>query len=519
MVPHRPTPSNQALLHSLNVSNGATAHTAAEVAGALQELLQHDVAAWPEHGFEEIKLRTVRRVFRGKLGTTEVHIKVFRADTIAAKTKKSLRTAKGEREAKHLQLAGAAGLPCVEPLAYGSAIEANQLNSFLVTRSVPSQEFAFPAPPHIAAKVGDLVRRVHDAGIEPLDLHPGNVLVTDAGEPLLCDLTSLRHSGELSVRKRAAGLAFFCNPIDGGALDATTREFRRGYEAAGIAMPETFAAELARASRKLRAAARKSFGRRSMRSCKHTEAEARRRAVPWFFWHLDAQQQHGANKNFDLRTACREFTGEGLEPRRTGRRGSVWLTDAMAIKERDAGKARKLWLASYWLLFARVPAPTPVALRLLCGRGHVFVQRLANQDLGAELAQLQRNGQAPNEAHVAHSARLLGRSIGRLHGHGLRNRDLKFDNLVRDPNSGEIAMVDLDGVSQVAAEETRGCGRDLGRLLAAFRQANCPGGDATIARFVRAYVRTRRRMLQDPPMKRILKRAESRAGEWAAAHE
>jgi hypothetical protein len=35
---------------------------------------------------------------------------------------------------------------------------------------------------------------------------------------------------------------------------------------------------------------------------------------------------------------------------------------------------------------------------------------------------------------------------------------------------------------------------------------------------LRAYVRARRRMLQDPPMKRILKRAESRAGEWAATH-
>ena len=75
-----------------------------------------------------------------------MHIKVFRADTIAAKAKKALRLGKGEREAKHLQEAGAAGLPTIEPLAFGTAIEGDQHNSFLVTRSVASDDFCFPAP-------------------------------------------------------------------------------------------------------------------------------------------------------------------------------------------------------------------------------------------------------------------------------------------------------------------------------------------------------------------------------------
>lgn len=171
--------------------------------------MQHDVAEWPNRGFEQIKLRTVRRVFRGSLGDTAVHIKVFRADTIAAKAKKALRTDKGEREANHLARARELGLPCVEPLAHGLARDGEHLNSFVVTRSVDSQDFEFPASQDVAAAAGALVRRVHDAGIEPLDLHPGNILVDANGNPLLCDLTSLRHAGELSVRKRAAGLAFF----------------------------------------------------------------------------------------------------------------------------------------------------------------------------------------------------------------------------------------------------------------------------------------------------------------------
>ena len=457
---------------------------------------------------EQIKLRTVRRVFRGLLGSTPVHIKVFRADTIAAKARKVLRVGKGEREAKNLAQARDLGLPCVEPLAHGLALDDGHLNSFVVTRSVASRDFDFPAPAAVATAVGALARKVHDAGVEPLDLHPGNVLVTDAGEPLLCDLTSLRHAGEVSLRKRAAGLAFFCNPIDGGPLDPITRDFREGYRSAGPAMPDTFDNELARATRQLRAASLRSFGRRSTRPCKHTDAEKRRRATPWFFWHLADDAG-----NEPLKGACRAFTGEGLTARRSGRRGSVWLTEAMAIKDREAGKARKLWLANYWLLFAKVPTATPVALCLHGRRGKVYARRLPNEDLRTELADAKLDAAA-----IAECSRKLGHTIGRMHGHGIRNRDLKFDNLVRDPQDNTIAMVDLDGISLHAAEETRGCGRDLGRLLAAFRDAGCPGGEGSIRRFVRAYLRARRRMLQSPPMQRILRRAKGRAGEWAESH-
>ena len=75
-------------------------------------------------------------------------------------------------------------------------------------------------------------------------------------------------------------------------------------------------------------------------------------------------------------------------------------------------------------------------------------------------------------------------------------------------------MVDLDGVTLHSAEDTRGCGRDIGRLLAAWRDAGEPGGPATPARFLGAYYRARRRLLQDPPIGRITSHAERRAHEW-----
>ena len=508
MVPQRPTPGNQALTHSSSADDGAAFTAAPEVADALADLLQNDVARWQEHGLTEIKQRTVRRVFRGEIAGIPVHIKVFRADTIAAKARDALRSqGKGEREADHLEQARDAGLPAVQPLAHGFAREGEQLCSFVMTRSVDAEPFAFPCHDAAAHAAGALVRAVHDQGLQPGDLHPGNLLVGDDGTLHLCDLTSMQRVGELSMRCRAAGLAFFCNPIAGGPRDPTTRAFLRGYLAKG-AMPDGFEAELARATRQLRATSLRSFGRRSTRSCRHTEAERRRRGQPRWFWFVG---DNGVDDG--LRAALTAFDGTQHEPRRTGRRGSVWLCEGFACKDRDAGKAKKLWLAHYWLLFAGVATPTPLAMRLFAGRGQVFVRRLPHDDLATELAEGRLD-----EAQIAACAYALGDAVGRMHAHGLRNRDLKFENLVRVAGSATLAMVDLDGVSLHSAEDTRGCGRDLGRLLAAWADSGQPGGPRTTSRFVYAYVRARRRMLQQPAVRRILTHAERRAGEWQRRH-
>jgi len=215
----------------------------------------------------------------------------------------------------------------------------------------------------------------------------------------------------------------------------------------------------------------------------------------------------------DTRAALLALDPDVHEARRRGRRGGVWVLDAFVVKDRDQGKARKLWLAHYWLLFAGVAAPTPLALRLHAGRGRVFTRRLPLPDLAEELS----SGQL-DEAALAAAARSLGAMVGRLHAHGLRNRDLKLENLVREPEGRGVAMVDLDGVTLHSAEDTRGCGRDLGRLLAAWRAAGSPGGEPTVCRFVRAYARSRRRLLQQPPMQRLLMHAEKRAREWQTSH-
>lgn len=506
MVPHRPTPGNDPLPHSVTLTSGRASATAvAPVAAAVRDLLSRDVAAWPATGLARIKERTVRSVFRGEFAGIPVHVKVFRADTLIDKVRDLVRRDRGAAEARNLRQAQALGLPTVEVLAHGFASEGDHLRSFVVTRTLAGSPFTFAAAAPTQARLGALLRTLHDRGLRPGDLHPGNVVVDADGQPWLLDLTSVRHGGEPSLAERARGLAFFCQELDGGALDPRARELLRSYLAAGP-MPAAFEQALVLATRRWRAGALAAFGRRAFRSCRHTEVPARRRGRPRWHWHLP---EHDVAP----REACEAFANDPPPPTRSGRRGAVWLQDGMVAKEREAAKAQRLWRASYWLLFARVPAPTPLALRLHGGRGVVFTRRIPNGTLAEELA---RGALAGRELGAA--ARSLGDSVGRLHAHGLGNRDLKFENLVRDPRSGDVCMVDLDGIRRRSAAESRGRGADLGRLLAAFRAAGSPGGAATARTFLRAYLRAWRRLLQQPPARRLLRAAGKRAGEWASAH-
>jgi tRNA A-37 threonylcarbamoyl transferase component Bud32 len=354
-----------------------------------------------------------------------------------------------------------------------------------------------------------LLRRAHDLGVLPGDLHPGNLVVDAADSPFLLDLASMARSGDPEPRRRAAALAFFCQELDAGPLDARAEALLLAYLGAGPELPADFAALLARAARAVRARALAAFGRRSSRPCRHTVVPPRVRGqLRWCLY----QVEDAADRE-PLHAACRAFAQAPPEPHKTGRRGSLWLLDDLAVKQREAGKAQRLFRAAYWLRFARVPQAEPVAVAWRAGAGFVFVRRLPMPSVGDELA---RGALAGSELQEA--AASLGDGVGRLHAHGLRNRDLKLQNLVRDPVTATVCTVDLDGVRRKRPSDARGQGADLGRLLAAFTAAGSPGGAATVRTFVRAYLRARRRLLQPAPARRLWRRAAERARQWADAH-
>ncbi|MFM1872268.1 MAG: hypothetical protein RL398_1690 [Planctomycetota bacterium] len=486
---------------------GAIALAVPGLREAVAAMLAADVPPWRLPGFEVIKERTVRTVACGLLGAERVHLKVYRADRWLDRARDALRGPRGTREFERLAALRSRGFPAVEPLAHGMVRVDGELRSFVVTKTVPNAR-ALDLDDPAAATVGALLRRLHDAGERPQDLHPDNVLVDDDGKAWLIDLANLDRGGVTGLADRAAALARLCEGCPGGPLDPAAKALLGGYRAAGAPLPEAFRDELILAARRQRAAGLASFGRRAFRACRHTEVGDKRRGQPrrWRFLPQDGSQP------IDI-DAVEAFACEPASAIKQGRRGGVWLTEHAAVKRRDAGAARKLWLAHYWLLYAQVAAPMPLALRIRVDDGRVFAARLPGPSLAEEL----RAGALDALAWTA-AATALGGDLGRLHAHGLRNRDLKFDNLVRNPTTNRVAMVDLDGVRRKSTTDARGVGADLGRLLAAFDDAGRPGGERTVRAFLRAYVHTQRRMLHDAPLQRILMRANTRAREWRESH-
>ncbi len=512
MVPQGTSSGNAAPLQSADrriAAGRATARVEADIERGLAALLARDVAEWVSAGLSLVKLRTVRAVFAGTLDAVPVHVKVFRAGRLSDRARDALRGPRGDREFEQLARLRALGFPAVRPLACGTAIGDGEPRSFVATATVPgARPFTFDHPPAVLHAAGVLLRRLHDAGVLPGDLHPGNLLVDADGGLWLIDLTNVAHRGDASATARAAALAFFCQSLDGGALDRRAEPLASGYRGDDPSFGAAFVRELTLATRRWRARALPAFGRRAGRDCLHTELGPRRRGEARWHWYRGDRGPDEAERG-----ACRAFAEAPPPPAKSGRRGAVWLAEGFVAKQREKGAAQKLWRAGYWLLFAGVAAPTPLALCTRAGKGVVFVRRIAAATLRDELAA----GALDPDAVLA-AARELGRSVGRLHAHGLRNRDLKFENLVRDPTTGRVVMVDLDGVRSKSVEDARGAGADLGRLLAAFRHAGSPGGDATVRTFVRAWLRSHRDLLCEPPVRRVLRRAAERAGEWAARH-
>jgi tRNA A-37 threonylcarbamoyl transferase component Bud32 len=511
MVPHDPQPGNPSLPHSVACAGASgRGFAAADAASALRTLFDLPPRDWPGAGLRSVKQTTVRTVYQGSLHDTPVHVKVFRPDTFSDRARDFWSGARAERELANLHRARALGLPVPQPLAIG-LIGASPAQSFLATRTIDgATPFTFGSPEAAQQTVGALLRAAHDRGFLPGDLHPGNVVLDRVGRAYLLDVTSVRHGGEPDLGRRAAALAFFCQALDGGALDPRARTLLRAYLAAGRALPARFRDHLAQYSRAVRRRALRAFGRRSSRPCRHTEVHRGRRGEPDWYLHTGP----AAEGQEPLWTACREFAASALPPPlRAGRRGAVWLFPEFAVKQRPQGAARHLFEAMYWLQFAGVPEPQPVALRTQGDQGLVFAQRLPGESLANAIA-----GGHLDEAAIAAAARSLGRSMGRLHAHGLRNRDLKFENLVFDAKTGTVSIVDLDGVRRKSPGDYRGQGADLGRALAAFRTAGSPGGDATLRRFALAYLLARLRLLDRPDPRRLWRGAERRAAEWVSAH-
>jgi len=453
-------------------------------------------------GLQEVKSSTVRRILSGTLGDRQdfgVHVKLFRAVRLSDYARDAMTGSRAHRELNNLRQAREKGLPCIRPIAAGTRSGKFGSRSFLVTETFPGTSLPRgPLDSLVAERAGKLLARAHDTGLRTSDLHPGNILQTDRGELVLLDLTSALFSSSLGEGERAHALAFFCRDLDGNVLDPAAQPLIEAYGAS----PRLLDAAVQK-GRKLRHRALSSFARRALRACAHTSLERDPAGGRWYLHRPESS----------LHPAAIELALHPPDPLKSGRRGTVHMSDELALKDRPAAAARRLFEAAYQLAFAQVSTATPVGLRLYRGRGQVVFRRLPWPNLKEAL---EDGPLADSEIHT--SAQRFGRAVGRLHAHGLRNRDMKFENLIRNPETGEVSMVDLDGVRRKTPFDSRGQAADLGRLLAAFRAAGEPGGLRSIACFERAYNAARKSLLIEPINRRTRYLAEARASAWASAH-
>lgn len=483
---------------------------------ALERLLASDAETWGDagSGLQVVKQSTVRTVLRGEVGPAgarqQVHVKLYRTGRLSDRVRDAATGSRGELEATHLRLLRGLGLPAVVPLAAGAQRGTLGARSYLVTASVAdAAPFRWQMPAEVLQRIGALIRRLHDQGLDLPDLHPGNVVLDGSLMPWLLDVTALQKAALLDLRVRARSLAVFCLELQAGPLDPAARPLLSAYRDGGPPLPAAFTVKLAQAARAARLRGLVAFGRRAGRACRHTEVERGGGSVPHWFWFRSGD----AGLDQRLRASAQAFVEVSPPPDAEGRRGAVWLLDELAVKQRPAAKARALFRGAYWCTFAGVRCAVPVALRLLHGQGFVFGRRVGPRNLREELA---HGALTPRE--VAAAAHDLGALIGRIHAHGLRHRDLKFENLVREPGSGALAVVDLDGLRHKRPTDRRGQGHDLGRVLAAWQAAGEPGGGASVRVFVRAYLRARRRLLQPASGRHLWTQAARRAGQWHSAH-
>ena len=147
-------------------------------------------------------------VYRVQLPRLDFHLKHYHSADVRSRARSMLRASKARAEADRTREAAMRGVPTLEPLAAGEAVE----GSFLLTRTVPDAqtltaflETGLPAcdalrhariRQRLAVVLGRFLARMHDAGVIHADLHPGNLLLrlgpNDEPELYLIDLYAVR---------------------------------------------------------------------------------------------------------------------------------------------------------------------------------------------------------------------------------------------------------------------------------------------------------------------------------------
>ncbi|MFO0805321.1 MAG: lipopolysaccharide kinase InaA family protein [Gemmataceae bacterium] len=446
-----------------------------------------DLDRWIANGSASIvKSGPHRTVYRVQLPGGVVFVKHCRILGARAWLREAVRPAKARLEFENLFELQKRGIPAAVPLAWGTFDSPWPGESWLITKSlddaVPFTALvAQPMTPgerrELARSLGRFFAKLHDAGVDHPDPHPGNLLVRD-GRFSLIDLHAVGLTGPLSWKRRRANLVLFNRWFQLRANRTDRLRFWRAYTSEHEARARDVEQHTAASNRRFWA------GRVSRCLGNNRYFHKLKRGPYRGFTVRDLSDEilepflndpdslfHSAKLLKDSRTskvAIVSLGGRELLLKRVNIRGRI---EPLKNALRPSAVLRS-WINGHSLRDRWLPTPRPLAM-LHRMRNGLPAEGWLLTELVQEPAAL-----APSEAEK------LARTLRQMHDRGVSHRDLKASNILLERGTDPV-FIDLVGVRLGSPPPFRQRSKELARINASFLGATT---HTTRLRFLLTYL-------------------------------
>jgi tRNA A-37 threonylcarbamoyl transferase component Bud32 len=566
--------------------------------GDLRHVVARNLGDLARAGAKRIKHSTTRSTWRLQLGGSAVFIKHHRPRSLFERLKYLVLRSRAAAEWSISRSFAELGLPVAEPLAFGERRLGGVLaEAVLVSAEIPNARplgaslrdgGSHPptGPVDQAPKTGTrrcrakrdllrcvarLLRQTHDAGALHQDLHSGNILVTDVGDPFYIDLHRARVGAAVSRRERAANiawlLAFLRDALTAGdrlcfirayLADPTIAALRPGGRLRATALSRTELRSFRRAvERRIVPLRERRYASRTKRCVKRSTGFRTERSVGLF---IRRRTEFPAEAVLEAIEQHRELVAAGDADRvlKSDHRARVTIVEArkadvipamsgapvappgrsalhplrsapprLCVKEflrprlfhrlADAftgSKALRAWVGANALAVRGIGTPRALAMVEAGGRSYFITEFVEGavrfNDYVADHGRPEP-GEATRRWHAF--TRRAAEFIRRLHAARLRHRDLSAKNLlVRETADGDwtFYLVDVSDVRTGRAPTLRQRIDNLGQL----DQIYVMPSRTSRLRFFRRYARGLRELRRPGFLARIDRISRARHQNW-----
>lgn len=479
------------------------------------------LAEWLADGSARlVKQNAQRAIYRVHLPGLSFYLKQNRISNSRAWLRDLVRAPKAAIEYDRACQLAARGVKSIEPIAVGVSASWRPGDSYLLTRTLEFTkplstylESTLPALPQharlrhqLAKQLGQLMARLHQAGVRHDDLHPGNILIRHCAdgsfELVIIDLHAAHLSTSLSWSDRRDNLVM----LNRWFILRANRSDRLRFWLSYLSMTAGHNLNGEQRHRALDLEERtwesnSRFWKHRDRRCLVSNRYYRKVTAKSIVGHTVSDLDSTSLAEL-LHDPDAIFTRPGAMLLKDGRSSTVAEltvtvggvpTAAILKRFRVTSAADPLralvrrspavrsWVFGHGLRERRLPTPRPLAILRCQQQGLTFTEYLLTEkvaeavDLAQFMAVLQRLSGAERQSRLREAIDQLARLVRELHRRRLRQRDLKASNILVqlsragvDSFFGPFFLIDLVGVHYLKPTDNHSRLRDLTRLHASF---------------------------------------------------